>query len=263
MASLTPTKQPDATSLDVGEGADRRRLAVLRRAGSGPTLVWLGGFRSDMGATKATALDEWAAAQGRGCLRFDYAGHGASGGLFTDGTIGRWLDDALAVIAAFADGPCLLVGSSMGGWLALLAAARLAASGSAPAGLVLLAPAVDFTQTLMWDGFDAEARREITEGGVHRRPSLYGPPVPITAKLIEEGRRHLMLGRPIRAHAPVHVIQGQLDPDVPWRHALTLIEHLHEDPAVLTLVKDGDHRLSRPQDIALMLRAVEGIAAGS
>ncbi len=255
-------KQPEAAHLAVsdGEGSGARSLAVLRRGGAGPTIVWLGGFRSDMTATKATALDAFAAERGRACLRFDYSGHGSSGGAFTDGTIGLWLADALAVIGAFADGPCLLVGSSMGGWIALLAAQRLAAADTPPAGLVLLAPAVDFTQALMWEGLDAAARREIADTGVRHRPSAYGPPVPITRRLIEEGRSHLLFGRPIRAHAPVHVIQGLADPDVPWRHAMTLVEHLHEDPAVISLVKDGDHRLSRPEDIALLLRAVEGIA---
>ena len=254
--------QPTMLPVETGRGA--RRLAVAARAAregqERPGLVWLGGFKSDMTSGKAVALDGWAERQGRAMLRFDYSGHGASDGRFEDGTIGLWADDALAVIRAKSSGPQILVGSSMGGWLALLAAARLAEAGTSPAGLVLLAPAVDFTEALMWQGFDEAARRDIAEAGVHHRPSAYGPPVPITRTLIEEGRRHLLFGQPIRAHAPVHILQGQADPDVPWRHALTLMEHLHEDPAVLTLVKDGDHRLSREGDIALLLRAVEGIA---
>ncbi len=244
----------------VGEGSQARRIAYRRREGRGPGVVWLGGFRSDMLATKATALDGWAAARSRAFLRFDYSGHGESDGRFEDGTISRWLDDSLAVIASQTSGPQILVGSSMGGWLALLAAGRLAAAGTPPAGLVLLAPAVDFTERLMWAGFDAATRREIDEKGVHFRPSDYGPPVPITRALIVDGRRHLVLEGMVRSHAPVHVLQGMQDPDVPWRHATLLVEHLASDPAVVTLIKDGDHRLSRPQDIVRLIAAVEGIA---
>ena len=252
-------------------GPDSRRIAFRRRNGRGPGIVWLGGFRSDMLATKASALDAWAAAQGRAFLRFDYSGHGESGGRFEDGTISRWLDDTLAVITAETEGPQILVGSSMGGWLALLAAQRLAGKdmgmgmgtgmGTPPAGLVLLAPAVDFTERLMWGGFDEATRRAIMETGVHMRPSAYGPPVPITRALIEDGRRHLMLDGVVRSHAPVHILQGMRDDDVPWRHATMLVEHFAEDPVVVTLIKDGDHRLSRPQDIERLIAAVAGIAA--
>ena len=246
--------------LGVGTGPARREIALRRRAGDGPGLVWLGGFRSDMLATKAEALDGWAAEHGRAFLRFDYSGHGESGGRFEDGTISAWLEDSLAAIAT-TQGPQVLVGSSMGGWLALLAARRLAAAGRPPAGLVLLAPAVDFTQALMWPSLSAEAQRAIEEQGVYQRPSDYSPePVPITRALIDDGRRHLLLGGAIRSHAPVHILQGMRDPDVPWRHAMILVEHLAEDPVVVTLVKDGDHRLSRPQDIARLVAAVAGIA---
>ena len=246
--------------LCVGEGPGGRRIAYRQREGRGPGVVWLGGFRSDMLATKAAALDDWAAARSRAFLRFDYSGHGESEGRFEDGTISRWLDDSLAVIGSRTSGPQILVGSSMGGWLALLAAGRLAAAGRPPAGLVLLAPAVDFTERLMWAGFDAATRREIAENGVHFRPSAYGPPVPITRALIDDGRRHLMLDGPVRSHAPVHILQGMKDPDVPWRHATLLVEHLASDPAIVTLIKDGDHRLSRPQDIERLISAVDGIA---
>ncbi len=259
MGMTKPASLTQAKHLMLGEGADARRLAIRRRDGEGPALVWLGGFRSDMMATKACALDEWACDRGRACVRFDYSGHGESGGRFEDGTIGRWLADSLAVIAGETQGPVVLVGSSMGGWLALLAAARLAAAGTAPAGLVLLAPAVDFTQALIWPSLDEAARRAIEETGLHLRPSAYGGPVPITRALIEEGRRHLLFGGTVRAHAPVHILQGMADPDVPWHHAMTLVEHLQHDPAVLTLIKDGDHRLSRPADIARLLAAVAGI----
>jgi alpha-beta hydrolase superfamily lysophospholipase len=223
-------------------------------------VVWLGGFRSDMRATKAETLDTWARAKGRAFLRFDYSGHGESSGRFEDGTISRWLEDTLAIVDAASEGPQILVGSSMGGWLALLAAREMAARGRPPAGLVLIAPAVDFTETLMWAALDTAARRAIETEGVYLRPSAYAPdPVPITRALIEDGRRHLMLNGPIRSHAPVHILQGMNDPDVPWRHATTLVEHFAVDPAVLTLIKDGDHRLSRAQDLALLIAAVEGI----
>ncbi len=250
--------------LEVGAGAQARRLAIRRREGAGPGVVWLGGFRSDMGATKATALDTWAAGCGRACLRFDYSGHGESGGRFTEGTITRWLADSLAVLAT-TSGPQVLVGSSMGGWLALLAARALAAAGTPPAGLVLLAPAVDFTRRLIWSSLDADARRAIETEGVHHRPSAYSPePVPITRALLDDGRAHLLLegaaGTPLRAHAPVHILQGMADPDVPWREATLLMEHLTDDPATLTLIRDGDHRLSRPVDIERLIAAVEGIA---
>lgn len=245
-------------------GGDKRRLALRGRAGAGPAVVWLGGFRSDMLATKAAALDAWAAERGRAFLRFDYSGHGESDGRFEDGTITRWLEDSLAAIAARpatagGAGP-VLVGSSMGGWLALLAARELAAAGTPPAGLVLLAPAPDFTERLIRPGLDDAARRAIDTDGVFMQASQYGPPVPITRRLLEDGRRHLILDGIVRTHAPVHILQGMNDPDVPWRTATTLVEHLAGDAAVLTLIKDGDHRLSRPQDIARLLAAVDGIA---
>ena len=259
MGDATKTRLTHPQRLAVGAGEARREIALRHRPGAGPCVVWLGGFRSDMLATKAAALDEWAAECGRAFLRFDYSGHGESGGRFEDGTISRWLEDTLAAVAAAGEGP-VLVGSSMGGWLALLAARALAARGRAPAGLVLVAPAVDFTETLMWPSLDAAAQRAVLENGVWLRPSDYSPePVPITRALIEDGRNHLLLGGPIRSYCPVHILQGMRDPDVPWRHAMTLVEHLAEDPAVVTLIKDGDHRLSRPQDIARLVAAVVGI----
>lgn len=250
-----------AKRLQVGVGAAAREIATLRRDGAGPGIVWLGGFRSDMRATKAESLDAWAAGHGRACLRFDYSGHGESGGRFEDGTISQWLEDALAAIAT-TDGPQILVGSSMGGWLALLAARRLAAEGRSLAGLVLVAPAADFTERLMWPALDTAAQREVLDHGVHLQPSAYSPePVPLTKALFEDGRRHLLLDGPIRTHAPIHILQGMQDPDVPWRHAMTLVEHFAGDPVVVTLIKDGDHRLSRPQDLERLVAAVEGIGA--
>lgn len=247
----------------------RRRLAFRRTqpAGAGlqqPGVVWLGGFKSDMDSTKAAALDDWARRTGRAYLRFDYSGHGRSAGDFADGTIGIWLDDALAMIRAKTAGPQILVGSSMGGWIALLAARALAAAGETDrlAGTVLIAPAVDFTEALMWAQFTPAIRHTIETEGRWMRPTEYAAePYPVTKALIEDGRRHLLLDTAIRAHGPVHILQGMRDPDVPWQHAMLLVEHLTFDPVSVTLIKDGDHRQSRPEDIDRMIRAVEALVA--
>ncbi len=226
----------------------------------GPGLFWLGGFKSDMKGTKAVALDDWAGAEGRACVRFDYSGHGESGGAFTDGTIGRWLEESVAVYRQFAKGPQVVIGSSMGGWLALLLARELRkVSGAAPiAGMVLIAPAADFTEELMWKQFPEAVRREIEEKGAWMRPSAYSEePYPITKRLIEEGRKHLLLGGLIETGCPVHILQGVQDPDVPWRHAQELMARFARDDVVLTLIKDGDHRLSRPEDIERLIAAVK------
>lgn len=250
--------------LDVGTGPAARRIAVRERPGVSPGVFWLGGFKSDMKGTKAAAIDEWAERHGRACTRFDYSGHGESGGAFERGTIGRWLEDAVAVFAE-ALGPQILVGSSMGGWIALLLVRELkrrAAAGQAcratVAGLVLIAPAVDFTEELMWKNFSAEVKREIEEKGFWTRPSAYDAGgYPITRALIEEGRNHLLLGGLIEIGCPVRILQGVQDPDVPWRHAAELSSRLAHDDVVLTLVKDGDHRLSRPEDLARLIAAIE------
>jgi pimeloyl-ACP methyl ester carboxylesterase len=247
--------------ITVGEGPSQREIAVRNRPGRGPMLVWLGGFRSDMVATKATALDHWAAEHGRACLRFDYSGNGESGGVFEEATLSRWLEESLAVIDRFGRDPMILVGSSMGGWLALLAARARAAAGKPPfAGLVLIAPAADFTERLIWDKFPDAVRREIMEKGRWHAPSAYGEPYPITRALIEDGRNHLLFDQPITPGAPVHILQGMEDPDVPWQHAMLLMEHLPGDEAIITFIKDGDHRLSRPQDIARLLATIADIA---
>ena len=248
--------------LHIGEGTERRGIAVRAQAGGSPGLVWLGGYKSDMKGTKAVALADWAARQRRACVRFDYSGHGESQGAFTDGTIGRWLAESLAVFDAFCRGPQILVGSSMGGWMALLMVRALrqrAAPGPATVtGLVLIAPAVDFTEDLMWKRFTPEIKRELEENGVWERPSQYSPePYLVTRQLIEEGRHHhLLLGGMIETGCPVRVLQGVEDPDVPWQHAKALVARLAYDDVVLTLIKDGDHRLSRPEDIERLLRAV-------
>jgi pimeloyl-ACP methyl ester carboxylesterase len=247
--------------LHVGTDKAVRPIAVRAREGATPGLLWLGGFKSDMKGIKAEALDRWAQERGRALVRFDYSGHGESGGSFTDGTIGRWLEESLAVFDAFCRGPQVVIGSSMGGWLALLLTRELARRGrSAPgrvAGLVLIAPAVDFTQELMWKRFPPEVRREIEQAGVWARPSQYSDePYLITRGLIEEGRNHLLLGGMIETGCPVRILQGVQDADVPWQHAVELTSSFAQDDVVLTLVKDGDHRLSRPEDIERLITAV-------
>lgn len=253
--------------IEVGDTTGLRRIAVRKRTGLGPGVFWLGGFNSDMKGTKAQALDAWAGEQGRACVRFDYSGHGESSGSFADGTIGQWLEESVAVFDAFCDGPQVVVGSSMGGWMALLLARALArrkgtASRAALKGLVLIAPAPDFTEELMWKGFSPEIRDEIMTRGLWQRPCGYGEAYPITRTLIEEGRNHLLLGGTIDVGCPVRILQGAQDPDVPWRHAFALTHCLPSDDVVLTLVQDGDHRLSRPQDISRMLGAVAELASG-
>jgi pimeloyl-ACP methyl ester carboxylesterase len=246
-------------TIEIGTGGDARSIAVRQRAGAAPGLFWLGGFRSDMRGTKAEALDAWTAAHGRACTRFDYSGHGESGGDFADGTIGRWLEESVAVFTTCCQGPQILIGSSMGGWLALLMlrALRGKPSPASVAGLVLIAPAVDFTEELMWKCFPAAIKREIEQKGSYERPSAYSvEPYVITRKLIEEGRSHLLFGSLIETGCPVRVLQGVQDEDVPWGHTVELVSRFARDDVVLTLVKDGDHRLSRPEDIERLLAAV-------
>lgn len=253
--------------LGVGEGEARRRIAYLSRAGEAPALpglVWLGGFMSDMQSTKAGFLDRWAEREGRACLRFDYSGHGMSDGRFEDGTIGCWLAESLAMIRVATEGPQILVGSSMGAWLALLCARALAETNeiSRLFGLVLIAPAVDFTEALIFERLSDDARQQIETQGRWLRPSPYGPtPYPITKALIEDGRQHLLFGQPIRTHCPVHILHGMQDEDVPWQHAMTLVEHLAGDSVTLSLIKDGDHRLSREEDLTRLQQVLEAMCA--
>jgi pimeloyl-ACP methyl ester carboxylesterase len=236
---------------------DGQRLAWRRIDGQGPTVVWLGGFRSDMSGTKAQALADWAAREKRGYLRFDYSGHGESSGDFAEGTIGRWRDDALAVIDRLAQGPLVLVGSSMGGWIACLVAL---ARPDRVAGMVLIAPAADFTEALMWPSFSPEVRQAIERDGQWLQPSDHGEPYPITRDLIEDGRRWSILPGPVAITAPVRILQGGEDPDVPWAHALKLAHALESRDVAFTLIKDGDHRLSRPQDLQRLSAAVDELA---
>jgi pimeloyl-ACP methyl ester carboxylesterase len=253
-------------SLPIGIGAQARDIAVRHRQGKqeagNPGLFWLGGFKSDMKGTKAEALDRWGAAHGRAVTRFDYSGHGESGGAFTDGCISRWLEESVAVYREFCGGAQVVVGSSMGGWLALLLANALreheGQQEAAPiAGMVLIAPAVDFTEELMWKTFSAEVKREIKLKGSWSRPSDYSDePYLITRKLIEDARKHLLLDGVIESGCPVRILQGVQDPDVPWQHAAELVARFARDDVVLTLIKDGEHRLSRPEDIERLLAAV-------
>jgi len=259
-SASAPDQEP--AFIEVGNDAGRPRIAVRARTGAAPGLFWLSGFNSDMRGTKAIALDAWAAERNRACVRFDYSGHGESGGAFVDGTIGRWLEETVAVFEQFCAGPQVVIGSSMGGWMALLLAremARRPARRASLAGLVLIAPAPDFTEELMWKNFSPEARHQIETNGVWLRPSAYGEPYPITRALIEEGRNHLLLGGSIDVGCPVRILQGAQDPDVPWQHAFALAHRLPVDDVVLTMIQDGDHRLSRPQDIARMIAAVAEI----
>jgi pimeloyl-ACP methyl ester carboxylesterase len=241
------------TFLAVGEGAAERRLAVLRRPGSGPGLFWLGGYRSEMTGSKAGAIDELGAERGLAVTRFDYSGHGQSGGGFLDGTISRWLEESLAVFDT-TSGPQVVIGSSMGGWLALLLTRELRRRGSDRVrALVLIAPATDMTEELMLKGFSKKELKALREKGLVEQPSEYSAdPYPITARLIEDGRQHLMFGKGIDLGCPVTILQGGKDPDVPREHALKLVQHLLTDQVTFTLVPDGDHRLSRPQDLELL-----------
>ncbi len=251
------TTLPAPAFQTVGDGAQARRIAFRRIEGRGPTIVWLGGFKSDMKGTKAQMLSDFAAATGRAFLRFDYSGHGESEGDFEDGTISRWAEEAAAMVALAGERP-LLVGSSMGGWIALLVARRMAVP---LAGMVLIAPAPDFTEALMWPAFPDAVKSQIETEGRWVRPSAYDEAgYPITRALIEDGRRNVVLTGLVEPGCPVHILQGMEDPDVPWRHAMLLAEKIARDDVVVTLIKDGDHRLSRDEDLQRLREAVAALA---
>ena len=256
--------------LDVVDDFGTRRIACVRKIGKSNGangLVWLPGFKSDMVSTKASILAEWARAHDLCYTRFDYSGHGQSGGQFEDGTIGAWLAEAMAVIKSVVREPIVVIGSSMGGWIALLLWRALALGDPDDAkrirAMVLIAPAWDMTQTLMWAKFPDEVRGQILSDGVCHRQSAYGDePYAITRRLIEEGRDHLLGGdATIDLDCPVRIIHGMQDPDVPWQHSLGLVSKLTSDDVQLTLVKDAAHRLSRPKDLDLLWRTIEPLLA--
>lgn len=258
--------EPRLSMVSVGSRDNRRDIAVLRREGATPELLWLGGFKSDMSGTKARTLDAWAQKNGFGSTRFDYSGHGQSSGEFRTGTISRWLEETLFVIRNCTSGPLVLVGSSMGGWMALLAVRALQDCGEQDrvGGLVLIAPALDMTEELIWNRLDERNRTEMVIAGSISRPSLYSDqPYLLTWDLVADGRKHLIGDAPIRTGCPVHILQGIQDEDVPWMHAAGLMERLAHDDAVLTLIGDGDHRLSRPEDLERLIRTVDGMIARS
>jgi pimeloyl-ACP methyl ester carboxylesterase len=233
-------------------------LAFERLPGAAPTFVWLGGFKSDMSGAKAQALAGWARARNQAFVRFDYSGHGQSGGRFEERTISHWLGDALALMDAQSEGPLVLVGSSMGGWIALLAARERPGRVK---GLLLIAPAADFTEALLWTSLAPEARRQITETGRWEQPSAYGAdPYVITRALIEDGRRHLVMDSPIPFEGPVRILQGALDPDVPLAHVQHLAGLIRAPDVRFDIIPDGDHRLSRAQDLERLCAAATEVA---
>ena len=233
-------------------------IAFHRTEGTSPGVLFCGGFQSDMTGTKATALEAWAKREGRAFVRFDYQGHGASSGRFADGTIGLWAEDARRVFDHATSGPQIVVGSSMGAWIMLLLALGRA---ERVAGLVGIASAPDFTDDLIWSTLAPEQRLRLLDDGVLHLPSEYGEPTPITLKLLDEARRHLLLRGPIGLTCPVRLIHGMSDLDVPWVTSVRLAERLAGSDVRLTFVKDGDHRLSRDRDIALLCDTVSELAA--
>jgi hypothetical protein len=248
----------DPARLDRGDG---HHLGYVRHTGEvtaeAPGVMFLGGFASDMGGTKAMHLDAWAQKAGRAFLRFDYYGHGASSGAFEDASISRWRDDALAALDQLTEGPQILVGSSMGGWMALLAAL---ARPQRVKALVLIAPAPDFTEKLMWAGLPFHVKQAIETEGRWEQPSPYGGKTVITRTLIEDGRRWSILDAPIEIGAPVRILHGWRDPDVPWDHAVRLMEALSGQDVELHLSKSGDHRLSGEADLKRLVAVIESLA---
>lgn len=246
---------------------DETRIAVHSKVArtndrGRPGLFWLGGFKSSMDGSKATALATWAADQALSCTRFDYSGHGASDGAFEDGTISKWLAESIAVFDRYTEGPQIIIGSSMGGWLAMLLYRHLLRQGQAARahGLVLIAPAPDMSEELMWKTYSPKIRRTIEETGVWMRPSAYGDgDYAITKKLIEDGRQHLILGETTPLTCPARILHGEDDPDVPWQHGLRLYNCLEGDDVTFCLIKGGDHRLSTEQEIKRLLDTISGL----
>lgn len=253
---------PPPEFIEVGTANNARKIAIRHLEGKSPGLVWLGGYRSDMVGTKAEALDQWAKENGHASCRHDYSGHGESGGEFIDGTISHWLEESLAVFDAKCnEGSHILVGSSMGGWVALRMVQELAKRGESHRlkALLLLAPAPDFPHELMKPELTDDQKSQLETRGFMEEPSEYSDePNIFTKALFDDGfdNNRIMEGM-IETGCPVHILQGMNDPDVPYTHAMKLITHLPNENVSMTLIKDGDHRLSREQDIELLLRTVE------
>ena len=249
----------DLNTLTLSHGASIAFVRSPAKARDLPGVLFCGGFRSTMSGGKAEYLEAECTRRGQGFLRFDYSGHGQSDGRFEDGTIGSWLGDTLAVLDRLTEGPQILVGSSMGGWIAALATL---ARPERIAGLVGIAVAPDFTEELVWDRLSDEQRARLTREGLLLRPSDYDEaPDPITLRLVEEGREHLLLDGPVAIDVPVRLIHGMADADVPWRQSLRLAERITGPDVRLTLGKDGVHRLSRPQDLALLAQELDRLSA--
>jgi len=245
---------PEPHYLDTPQG---RRLAYHRTEGAGPTVVFLGGLRSDMEGTKALHLEAWARREGRAFLRFDYSGHGQSSGRFEEGCIGDWAEDTTAVLGTLVEGKLVLVGSSMGGWQALLAAR---AAPERLSGLVTIAAAPDFTEDGMWADFTEAQRSEVMDQGRTALPSEYGAPMIVTRRLIEEGRQRLVLRTPLALPCPTRMLQGTDDADVDMSVALRLLAHAEGVDIRLTLVKGADHRFSSPDCLDLITAAIEQVS---
>ena len=257
---MTNSCKPEFLDSPAYGGVEQNQIAYKRMVEndpkSNPGLIWCGGLKSDMNGTKASALHGWAQTHELAFIRFDYFGHGASTGRFRDGTISRWAQDTVQVIDELTSGPQILIGSSMGGWTALLASL---ARPERIAALVLLAPAPDFTEKLMWASFGDDIRRTIMKEGIYYEPSDYDEPYEISRELILDGRKNLLLDGPININVPVRIIQGQQDTSVPWQYALKLTDALKCQNVVVHLIKDGDHSLSRPQDIARLQEIISDL----
>lgn len=261
------TNTSPSEHINVGQGSQARQIAVCHRAGNTQNagangFVWLGGYRSDMEGSKAIAIDEHAAELGLSCTRHDYSGHGQSGGAFIDGTISRWLEESIAVFLKFTEGPQILVGSSMGCWIAIRMVQELQKLGEGDRvhGLLLLAPAPDFTKELYEPKLTDDEKAALETQGYFEVPTPYGPdPSIFTKKLFDDGAQNLVMKGVLQLGTQVHIIQGMEDPDVPWQHAMRLMEHLPADDVTMTLIRDGDHRLSRDKDIAKILQSLDGM----
>jgi len=253
--------QQEPQFLELGQGPKRRRVAYRFDEGqddSDTAVVWLSGFLSDMTSTKVQFLSDWAQTFGHAILRFDYSGHGLSEGDLLTATVGDWLEEARALLACVGERRVVLVGSSLGAWIALLLARALPRDARLT-GLVLIAPAWDMTEALMWEKMSERTRAKVETEGVFYAPSNYEDPYPITKILVEEGRNHLLGEGDIAIDAPLRILQGMRDEDVPWQHACALVDLLAGNDVELTLVKDGDHRLSGPKDLQRLSRTIEAL----